>query len=445
MALEGGTRPPLAEFRSSTQNIQNRPFSAAKQRSIAPPGPPNRPATAMTATSRPEDQAQPAALDWLDDELADLEAAGLRRRLPPPLAAQGPLIEAEGRRLVNFASNDYLGLAADPRLAEAAAAACRDSGVGRGASPLVCGRAELHAELERRLAELEHAEAALLFPSGFAANSGTIPALAGGGDAVFSDELNHASIVDGCRLSRADTHIYRHADSDHLDQLLRASQARRKLVVTDAVFSIDGDAAPLAELAEVTRRHGAMLMVDEAHSTGVFGPGGAGLASTLPDPSSVDIRIGTLSKALGSAGGFVAGSEKLIAWIANRARSYVYSTAHPAASAAAALAALRILSEEPHRRTRVIEQADRLRQLFQADGWDTAPSTTQIIPVVVGDPAETVSLAAGLREAGYWVGAIRPPSVPEGRSLLRIGVTAAHTDGMLEGLAEALRRLRASR
>ncbi|MEM9353180.1 MAG: 8-amino-7-oxononanoate synthase [Planctomycetota bacterium] len=397
----------------------------------------------MTATSRPEDPVQPNSLAWLDDELAALEQAGLRRRLPPPLSAQGPVIQAEGQRLVNFASNDYLGLAADARLAEAAAAACRDSGVGRGASPLVCGRADLHAELERQLANLEHAEAALLFPSGFAANSGTIPALAGSGDAVFSDELNHASIVDGCRLSRADTHIYRHADAEHLDQLLGESKARRKLVVTDAVFSIDGDAAPLAELAEACRRHGAMLMVDEAHATGVFGPEGAGLASTLTDPGTVDIRIGTLSKALGSAGGFVAGSAKLIEWIANRARSYVYSTAHPAASAAAALAALRIMSDEPHRRTRVLEQAGRLRQMLQADGWDTAPSTTQIIPVVVGDPTETVRLAAGLREAGFWVGAIRPPSVPEGRSLLRIGVTAAHSDAMLEGLAEALRRLRA--
>lgn len=380
-------------------------------------------------------------LEWIDDELSELRRRELLRALPAAFDRQGAVVEVEGRPLVNFASNDYLGLAADERLAAAAAEACRVAGVGRGSSPLVCGRSSYHAELERRLAKFEGAEAALLFPSGFAANAGIVPALADRGDAIFADAKNHASLIDGCRLSRAETHIYPHNDVAELANLLEQHQAaRRRLIVTDTLFSMDGDVAPLAEIAELARRYDAMLLLDEAHATGVFGAHGRGLAEAAGVEQEGVIRIGTLSKGLGAAGGFVCGPQSLIDWLANRARSYVFSTAQPAATAAAAIVALDIVTAEPQRRTELLATAAEVRRRLQEAGWNTGDSTTQIVPIVVGAPAAALALSQRLREAGYWVPAIRPPSVPEGESLLRLSLTANHTAEMLEGLLRALGR-----
>jgi 8-amino-7-oxononanoate synthase len=378
-------------------------------------------------------------LAWIDEELAALRRNDLLRELPAPVGRQGPVVELGGRRLVNFASNDYLGLASDERLVAAAIEACRASGVGRGAAPLVCGRSAAHVELEERLAAFEGAVAALVFPSGFAANSGIIPALVEGGDAIYADAKNHASLIDGCRLSRALTHVYPHSNAESLELLLRDSGIyRRRLIATDTLFSMDGDLAPLSAIAELARRHHAMLLVDEAHATGVFGAGGRGVAEHLGVDDPTIIRVGTLSKALGAAGGFVCGSRELIQWLANRARSYVFSTAQPAATCAAALAALDIVEREPARRTGLLAAAAELREQHRQQGWNTAASASQIIPIMIGSPADAVRLSARLREAGYWVPAIRPPSVPAGESLLRLSLTASHTPEMVAGLLAAL-------
>jgi 8-amino-7-oxononanoate synthase len=378
-------------------------------------------------------------LAWIDEELAALRREDLLRELPAPVGRQGPVVEVGGRRLVNFASNDYLGLASDERLVAAAMEACRESGVGRGAAPLVCGRSPAHGELEERLAAFEGAEAALVFPSGFAANSGIVPALVDRGDAIYADAKNHASLIDGCRLSRAATHVYPHRDVGALEQILRdGGSYRRRLIVTDTLFSMDGDLAPLAAIADVARRYDAMLLVDEAHATGVFGDGGRGVAEHLGVGDPAIIRVGTLSKALGAAGGFVCGSRGLIQWLANRARSYVFSTAQPASTCAAALAALDFVAREPERRRRLLAAAAELREQLRQQGWNTAASASQIIPIMVGSPADAVRLSAKLREAGYWVPAIRPPSVPAGESLLRLSLTASHTADMVAGLVATL-------
>jgi len=377
-------------------------------------------------------------LAWLDRELADLDRQGLRRRLQTREGPQGARVVLDGRELVNFGSNDYLGLAADPRLATAAEAARRE-GWGSGASPLVTGHAAAHQKLEQRLAEFEGTEAALLFTSGFAANAGTIAAVVGPGDAVYSDRKNHASLWDGCRLSRADVRVYPHGDWRQLEALLADSQKyRRRLIVTDSLFSMDGDLAPLVELAGLAERYGAMLMVDEAHATGVFGQHGRGVAEQLGVEDRVPIRVGTLSKALGSVGGFVAGNRTLIEWLVNRARPYIFSTALPAAIAAAAFAALDIVRDEPQRRTALLARAQELRNTLRGAGWNVGASASQIIPLIVGEPARATALSHVLRERGLFVPAIRPPTVPEGEACLRISLTVGHTDEMLAILVAAL-------
>jgi 8-amino-7-oxononanoate synthase len=351
----------------------------------------------------------------------------------------------DGQELVSFGSNDYLGLAADPRLAAAVAEALRREGWGSGASPLVTGQAALHVRLQQRLAELEGTEAALMFPSGFAANLGAIAALVGRGDVVFSDRNNHASLLDGCRLSRADVRVYPHGDWRALEGLLARAAGRRRLIVTDSLFSMDGDLAPLVELTELAARRQAMLLIDEAHATGVFGRHGRGVAEHLGVDeglaASVTVRVGTLSKALGCAGGFVAGSSTLIEWLLNRARSYIYSTAAPAAGSAAALVALDIVAAEPGRGSELLSRAASLRSELAAQGWDVGGSQSQIIPILVGEPARAVELSTRLRQRGLLVPAIRPPTVPEGQSRLRISLTAAHTPEMIEMLLDALREL----
>jgi 8-amino-7-oxononanoate synthase len=355
------------------------------------------------------------------------------------------MIEMDGQPVLNFGANDYLGLAGDERLAEAARRAIDEAGVGAAASPLLAGYTHWHARLESRLAEFCGAEAALLFSSGYAANVGAIAALVGPGDVIFSDARNHASIIDGCRLSRAEVQVYRHADVARLQSLLTETPTRgRRLIVTDSVFSMDGDAAPLVEIAALAEQCGAMLMVDEAHATGVYGARGSGMAEQLGVASRVDVHVGTLSKALGASGGFVAGSRRLIDWLIHRARSYLFSTAPPAAIAAAALAALDVVAHEPERRARLLRQAARLRDRLSGQGWNTGRSTTPIVPVVIGDAGRTMGLSRAAREAGLYVPGIRPPSVPPGQSLLRISVSAAHDDSAVDRLLDAMQALRAA-
>ena len=380
---------------------------------------------------------------WLDDELVSLEANHLRRRLSTREGRQRPAtIRLDGRPMVNFASNDYLGLAAES-LVEAVEKALHQVGWGSGASPLITGRGAVHAELERTLADFEGAEAALLFPTGFAANTGTIPALLDKRDVVYSDAKNHASIIDGCRLSGARIEVYPHRDVDYLRTAIQDGRAfRRRLIVTDGLFSMDGDFAPLAELAELAEQFDAMLMVDEAHATGVFGQRGRGVCEQLGVEDGVHVRVGTLSKALGSIGGFVVGQQCLIDWLANRARSYVFSTALPEATAAAALEALRLIQSEPFRRTELLSRAAQLREDLKRQGWHTGDSVSQIIPVIVGNPARTMELASGLRERGLLVPGIRPPSVPPGESLLRISLSYDHTEEMIDRLLQAMVELK---
>jgi len=378
-------------------------------------------------------------LSWIDDELAALEQKHLRRRLLVRDGPQSARSSIGGRELVNFGSNDYLALAADPRLARAVTDAVVTEGWGGGASPLVTGHAALHRQLEERLAAFECTEAALLFSSGFAANVGTIAALVGSGDVVYCDSKNHASLFDGCRLSRADVRVYPHGDWRLLAALLDASrQRRRRLIVTDALFSMDGDLAPLVKLADLAEKFDAMLMVDEAHATGVFGPNGRGVAEQLGVEDRVHVRVGTLSKALGCVGGFVAGSRPLIEWLVNRARPYVFSTAAPAATSAAAIAALDIVQQEPQRRETLLVRANSLRAELAQRGWNTGSSASQIIPIIVGDPERAVSLSLQLRERGFFVPAIRPPTVPEGEACLRVSLTAGHTEEMIAALVQNL-------
>ncbi|MBP87796.1 MAG: 8-amino-7-oxononanoate synthase [Planctomycetaceae bacterium] len=382
----------------------------------------------------------PNPLSWIDDELQTLDAGGLRRHLSQRSSTQAATIEIDGRQLINFGANDYLGLAADV-LNDVTRQAINEFGWGSGASPLVSGRGRKHAELEEALAEFEGTEAALLFSSGYAANVGAITAVAGKGDVIFSDAKNHASIIDSCRLSSARVQIYPHRDVDYLRMMLpQAGGFRRRLIVTDSLFSMDGDLAPLADLAALAEEFRCMLMVDEAHATGVFGETGRGVSEYWNVESGVHIRVGTLSKALGSIGGFVSGSQQLVDWIANRARTYIFSTAAPQAIAVAGLAALENVRSEPHRRIELLARAGELRQELHALGLDIGGSESQIIPIFLGDLTRTMLAVTTLGERGLFVPGIRPPSVPEGESLLRISLSYAHTPEMLGQLVDELER-----
>ncbi len=384
----------------------------------------------------------PDPLGWLAGELAGLEAQGLRRYRRERTGPQGVYVRVDGQDLLNFASNDYLGLAADPRLAYAVRQALEETGWGAGASPLVSGYGTWHRRLEERLAQFKGTEAALVFPSGFAANLGTIAALAGPGDVVLGDHANHASLVDGCRLSGARFRTWPHGRIDRLADLLAREPARRRLIVTDTLFSMDGDVAHLGELADLADRFQAILVVDEAHASGVFGAKGRGEAESQGVEHRVDVSVGTLSKAFGVVGGFVAGSRTLIDWLANRARSYLFSTALPEANAVAALTALEIAETDTNRRTELLERSARLRARLVSAGWDIGPSTSQIIPILLGEPARAVDLSTRLSQAGIWAPAIRPPSVPQGTSRLRLSLSALHTDAMLDQLLETLEKER---
>ena len=378
-------------------------------------------------------------LDELRKELSDLREAGLYRRLRRVEGGQDAVIRVDGREVVNFASNNYLGLANHPALKTAAVRATKRFGTGAGASRLITGTMPPHVAIEERIAEFEGTEDAILFNSGYAANLGVLTALLGRGDAVFGDRLNHASLADGCRLSGASFYRYRHSDPGHLDRLLqRHGDVRRRLVATDTIFSVDGDPAPLAELVEVCARRDAWLMVDEAHATGCVGDGGRGVAEQYGLQRAVPILMGTLSKAVGSVGGYVAGAAPLVDLLRNRARSFVYTTALPPGACAASKAGLDIIEREPRRRARLWRNAERLRFALRRNGWDTGRSESQIIPVGVGDPEPALALSERLLSAGFLAPALRPPTVPAGACRLRVSVTSEHGIEQIDAFVEAL-------
>ncbi len=371
-------------------------------------------------------------LAWVTPELEDLRQHYLLRTLTDFEAAPEPEIIYQGRRYLLLASNNYLGLATDPRVLNGAQDALRRYGASTAASRLISGSTILHRELEAELAALKGAEAAILFSSGYLANLGTIGALVGPGDTIFCDRLNHASIVDAAFLSRARLVVYHHNDVDHLDSLLERHSARRRLIVTDSVFSMDGDLAPLPDLCDLAERWGCMLMADEAHATGVLGARGGGAIEHFGLRGRVPIIMGTLSKALGSVGGFVAGSRRLVDYLRNRARTFMFDTALAPSAAGAAQAALRVVRVEAERRDwlqRIVRVlADELADL----GYRVGPPQAAIIPVHVGDTESALALAAGLRERGVWAPAIRPPAVPRGTARIRVTLMATHTQAHLE-------------
>jgi 8-amino-7-oxononanoate synthase len=385
----------------------------------------------------------PTAVEVLEADLAALEAAGLRRRLRPLGSASDAEVTVGGRPVLLLSSNNYLGLATHPALRAAAVAAIERWGCGAGASRLIAGHLDLHAALEARIAAFKGTEAALLFPSGYQANVGAITALVGRGDHVFSDALNHASIVDGCRLSRAAVHVYPHCDVRTLEtQLAAAPRGGRRLVVTDSVFSMDGDRAPLRALAAVAEAYHSWLMVDEAHATGVLGARGAGLAEADGVTARVTLHMGTLGKALGGAGAYVAGPQALVDVLVNRARPFVYTTGLAPASVGAADAALDLVAAEPERRARVLAHAARLRDGCRALGLAVG-GDTHVVPLLVGDNARALALAEALLARGVLAQAIRPPTVPAGTARLRLTPMATHTGPQLEralaAVAEAAR------
>jgi len=368
--------------------------------------------------------------------LEELRESGLYRRLRLISSPQGPRVTLDGRPVLLLCSNDYLGLADHPRVRAAAAEAAMRWGAGAGASRLISGNMQPHRALEERLAAFKGYEAALLFGSGYLANVGTIAALAGRGEVVFSDELNHASIVDGCRLSRAETFVYRHGDVEHLAWGLREAGGRPSLIVSDGLFSMDGDVAPLAELAELARRHDCRLMVDEAHATGALGPGGRGTVAAAGLSSEVDVVVGTLGKALGAYGAYVCASRELTDYLLNAARTFVFSTAPAPPATAAGLAALELLESHPHRVERLAGNAATLRRGLVAEGLDVGNSRSQIVPVTVGDASRTMELCERMLERGVFAQGIRPPTVPPGSSRLRFTVLATHRAGELERAAK---------
>ncbi|HLE80406.1 MAG TPA: 8-amino-7-oxononanoate synthase [Dehalococcoidia bacterium] len=375
------------------------------------------------------------------ERLDDIKARNLYRRLRTVESAQGSWVKLEGRRVLNLCSNNYLGLAGHPAVIEAGARAMAEWGCSSGASRSICGNMAVHELLERRIAALKGTESALLYTSGYTANLGIISALVGKEDYVFSDELNHASLIDGCRLSQAKVTVFPHSDLDQLEQALRRTCERfpggRRLIVVDGVFSMDGDLAPVTEIAGLAEKFDSLLMVDEAHATGVLGPGGRGLVASLGLEKRVPVLMGTLSKALGSFGGFAAGNRELTEFLVNTSRSFIFTTGLPPASAACALAALDVLEQDTSLPFKVQENGAFLRQRLNTIGFNTLKSQTQIIPVVVGEAAGAVEMSQLLLERGVLATAIRPPTVPQGTSRIRATVMATHTRADLELAASA--------
>jgi 8-amino-7-oxononanoate synthase len=377
-------------------------------------------------------------VDGLEEGLEELSRSGRLRRMRVVSGAQGPSVTVDGRTGLLLCSNNYLGLADDPRVRKAAAEAALRFGAGAGASRLISGNMSVHAELEAELGAFKNKPRCLLFGSGYLANTGIVAALAPRGGVVLSDELNHASIVDGCRLARAETVVYRHADLDHLAHELGRRRGRETLIVTDGVFSMDGDVAPLAEIVELARRHGARMIVDEAHATGVLGPDGRGSVAAAGLAEEVDVVVGTLGKALGSYGAYACCNATVAEWLVNTARSLIFSTALPPPAVGAAHAALAILRAEPERIERVRRNARILREALRREGLRVPSAVTPIVPVVIGDAAATVQVCERSLADGVFAQAIRPPTVPEGTSRLRLTAMATHSEHELRRAAVAV-------
>ncbi len=392
-----------------------------------------------------QDSKNKSSTSFLQESLATIRSSGLSRGLRNLTGEPGPRIRINGREVLLLCSNNYLGLATDPRVKQAATRAIDTYGCGATGSRLISGNLEPCAELEQELAAFKGAEAALVFPSGYHANIGTIPALLDASDLLFSDALNHASLIDGARLSRAETVIYRHCNMEDLERKLRArTNARRKLILTESVFSMDGDLAPLREISFLAKKYGAQLMVDEAHGTGLFGPTGAGLVEELGLTGAVDIQMGTFSKALGSLGGYVAGSRDLIRFLVNRARSFIFTTGLPPPVLAASREALRIVRSEPERRQALFRNVGRLRGALASAGFELGPTDStgsQILPVVIGEDRLTMAACRYLLGKGVFVQGIRPPTVPQGTARLRVTPMATHTDADIAEATEAFDRL----
>ena len=370
--------------------------------------------------------------------LEELRDHGLYRRMRLVSGPQGPRVLLDGKRVLLLCSNNYLGFADHPRVREAAARAAMRYGVGAGASRLISGNMTLHRRLEERLAEFKGTESSILFGSGYLANTGVISALAQPGDVVFSDELNHASIVDGCRLARAETFVYDHLDMEHLEWGLAEADGNGSLIVTDGLFSMDGDVAPLGQIVELARRYDVRVMVDEAHATGVLGPSGRGSVAAAGLSGEVDVIVGTLGKALGGYGAYVCCSEEMSRYLVNTARTLIFSTGPPPPSVAAAIAALELVQEQPRQIERLRDNAFTLRTALCDEGFHLEDGHTQIVPLVIGDPELTMDFCERALRRGVFAQAIRPPTVPSGSSRLRLAAMATHTAAELRWAAREL-------
>lgn len=402
----------------------------------------------------------PSSTSWLDEipqRLQALDEAHLRRRRravePAGDTPSGAVLRVDGREMLAFCSNDYLALAGHPEVADAACEGARRFGVGAGASPLVSGHSSANEALEHELAAFVGLPRALYFYAGYATNIGIVPALVGDGDAIFSDALNHACLIDGARLSRARIHRFAHADLSDLAAQLATSPARRKLVISDAVFSMDGDVADIPALLALCERHDALLLLDDAHGFGVCGPQGRGSLAAVgltdigrrASASHRVLYMATLGKAAGVAGAFVAGPDDLVEWLLQKTRSYIFATAAPALLACALRSSLRLIEQGDDRRVQLQHRIAQLREGLQPvlakSGWRLGHSDTPIQPLMIGGNAEALAVMEGLREQGIWVPAIRPPTVPEGTARLRIALSAAHTEDHIHRLVQALDRL----
>jgi len=375
-------------------------------------------------------------LQFLDDAIQELRRDGLYRTLRELEGEQLPRARFDGREVINLSSNNYLGLTTHPKLREAAIQAVRTLGAGSGSVRTIAGTMKLHMDLERRIAAFKKTEASVVFQSGFAANAGTVSALLGKEDLIISDELNHASIIDGARLSRAQIRVFPHRDVEALERLLEETRdVKRRLVITDGVFSMDGDIAPLPRIAALARAHGAIMMIDDAHSSGVLGKAGRGTVDHFEIHGQVDIQVGTLSKAIGVLGGYVCGSKSLIEYLYHRARPFLFSTSHPPAVAAACLAAFDVLEQEPERIERLWTNTKRFKAGLARLGFNTGTSETPITPILVGEADLAMRFSDRLFERGVFAQGIGYPTVAKGKARLRTIVTATHSD---EDLDQAL-------
>jgi glycine C-acetyltransferase len=376
-------------------------------------------------------------LAFLSTALEDIKAQDLYRQLRIIHGPQSARVQVDRQEVVLLSSNNYLGLAEHPALREAAIEALERYGCGAGASRSISGTMEQHRELEERIARFKGCEEALLFSSGYMANIGLLTTVVEEGDLIVSDEFNHASIVDGCRLSRAEVWVYRHRDMDHLEELLKRSDHLRRLIVTDGVFSMEGDIAPLPAIRALADQYGALVMVDDAHATGVLGEGGRGTAEYCDLMGRIDIQMGTLGKALGGFGAYIAGSRDLINYLINRCRTFLYTTALPPVIAAMAMAALEIVEREPQRRTKLWENTVYFKEGLEKLGFNTGMSETPICPILIGDNALTMEADRRLMGRGVFIQGIRPPTVPPQGSRLRAVLMATHTEKDLKSALDA--------